>query len=222
MLTSLLSSITLVETPTRLYPGGARNLGIIHSSAPYVAFLAADCVATEGWLERRLAAHAAGHQTVASALLPMDANVVSYASYSLIHGHRRPETPPSEANRFGLSYSRDIFQRHGMFDEQVRIGEDSQFNSLCEQEATSVWDREIITLHSYPTTMKQALTDQYRRGQRAASYASAYQKRSPLRLAIGRARRVLRVAVQTRRPLMVPLFLGYAVGALLRRRARQE
>src|SRR5688572_16210602 len=44
--------VTLVETPTKQYAGGARNLGIRHSSAPIVAFLAADCLATEGWLTR--------------------------------------------------------------------------------------------------------------------------------------------------------------------------
>jgi hypothetical protein len=37
--------------------GSARNIGIKATRAPYVAFLASDCRATQGWARKRLAAH---------------------------------------------------------------------------------------------------------------------------------------------------------------------
>jgi hypothetical protein len=62
-------SVTVVERQERLYPGGARNLGLAASTHRFVAFLASDCLAQPGWIAARLNAHQAGHRAVASALL---------------------------------------------------------------------------------------------------------------------------------------------------------
>ena len=58
----------VVESPARLLPGGARNVGVANTRGPIVAFLAADCIAEPGWIAARLAAHRAGHALVASAM----------------------------------------------------------------------------------------------------------------------------------------------------------
>src|SRR5690606_29306420 len=115
-------------------PGATRNLGIAHSTAPIVAFLAADCRATPGWLEARLAAHRTGSAAVASALRPAPArggNVpcVSWAVYALLHARRAPSWPVADAARYGASYDRRLFEQHGPFDESLRIGEDTEFNA---------------------------------------------------------------------------------------------
>ncbi len=54
-------AVRVVASPTRLLPGGARNVGLEHSGGEIVAFLAGDCVAAPGWVTGRFAAHRAGH-----------------------------------------------------------------------------------------------------------------------------------------------------------------
>ena len=46
------SQVINVRRP--LYPGAVRNLGIDHTTAPFMAFLAADCLAEPGWVAGRL------------------------------------------------------------------------------------------------------------------------------------------------------------------------
>lgn len=63
-----LTDVPVVERPERLMPGAVRNLGVAATRAPYVAFLAADCLAEPGWVANRVAAHAGGARAVASLL----------------------------------------------------------------------------------------------------------------------------------------------------------
>ena len=55
----------------RLYVGAARNIGIAETKAPFVAFLASDCLAAPGWVSERVRLHRAGARAVASAVLPI-------------------------------------------------------------------------------------------------------------------------------------------------------
>src|SRR5438477_9948520 len=57
--------VRAVNRPEPLYPGAVRNLGIQTTRAPYVSFLAADCVALPGWAAGRLREHRAGAAMVA-------------------------------------------------------------------------------------------------------------------------------------------------------------
>src|SRR5947209_15338845 len=55
----------VISRRERLFVGAARNVGIEATSAPFVSFLAADCVAGDGWVDARLQAHHAGAPAVA-------------------------------------------------------------------------------------------------------------------------------------------------------------
>lgn len=167
-LTAHLPRLVLVEDTRRRLPGGARNLGIVHSTAPIVAFLAADCIATPGWVAHRLAAHGQGAMAVASALRPAPelgkVPAAAWASYALLHARRTPEYPAAGAARYGASYARALFERHGRFREDVRVGEDTEFNARIAGEAPAVWTPEVVTMHRYPPTMRAAMIDAARRG----------------------------------------------------------
>jgi glycosyltransferase involved in cell wall biosynthesis len=185
-LADALERIVLVECAERHFAGGARNLGIRHSSAPVIAFLASDCLATPGWLRARLAAHRAGEQAVSSALAPVPApdgriGQVGWAAYAMTHIGRTPQTGADLASRYGLSYARELFARHGLFDERLRVGEDTAFNSRIAAEGAIGWHPEVVTLHRYPSTVAEALSDQFARGRRAAAYHRERDGRTPLR-----------------------------------------
>ncbi|HQZ11420.1 MAG TPA: glycosyltransferase [Devosia sp.] len=169
LLAAYLDSITLVEADTRRLPGGSRNLGIAATSAPLVAFLAADCLASRGWVAQRLAAHAQGHLAVATALRPAPDGTgripaTSWASYALLHVRRAPEYPAASAARYGASYDRWLFDRHGWFREDMRVGEDTEFNGRVSRDAPLAWAPEVVTLHRYPATIRRGLADFVERG----------------------------------------------------------
>jgi hypothetical protein len=176
--TEILNRITLVESSNRRFPGGTRNLGIGHSTAPIIAFLAADCVAQAGWLQARMATHERGFDLVGSTVRPIadEHGVISsasWASYVLIHLHRAPRTTPGPNDLpFGLSYRREVLEQQGPFDEAVRVSEDRQYNrTLRHRGHVALWDREIVTLHRYPSGALEAMRDQFWRGRISAQYA---------------------------------------------------
>lgn len=170
-----LDHIVLIETPTPGLPGLARNLGLVHARAPIIAFLAADCLATEGWLARRIAAHERC-PAVSSAIRPAPAGdgrvpLSSWASCMLLHPRRLPFYPPRRSLRNGVSYDRELFERHGTFLEGVRIGEDTEFNRRLAQPPH--WAPSIVTLHRYPGTIRGSFADAVRRGKILHHWMSA-------------------------------------------------
>lgn len=223
-----------VETAQRQYAGGTRNLGIQYCSAPIIAFLAADCLAADGWARRRLELHRDGNKTVASALLPApeesnDVSMFAWASYATLHSQRMPEVPEAKAKRYGLSYHRDLFEEFGLFRDDLRIGEDTEFNSRLRRGRPAVWDPAIVTLHRYPSTLRAALSDQFRRGRRAAAAKARKRSATPVRYLFAQPKSritqprhyvrsystgVTRDAILRARHLLPVLALAYGLGAL--------
>lgn len=217
--------VPVVELPERVYPGAARNAGVAATSAPFVAFLAADCLAEPGWAAARLAAHRTGADAVASAMVcRAPATPAERASLLLLHNRRLADTPPARRLLYGLSYDRSLFDRHGRFREDLRIGEDTLFNRSLGPEVKVVWGDGVRTAHAFPRTLRALAADQRARGRRRAAMGD----RRPAGLAgralldVGRcARQALatRDAAERRRLLaalpLVPVgAAAYAAGAL--------
>lgn len=217
--------VRVVELPSRVLPGAARNAGLAATSAPYVAFLAADCVAGPGWAAARLRAHRAGADAVASAMVCRSpAALPERASLLLLHHRRLPDTPPRSRLLYSLSYDRVLFERYGRFCEDLRIGEDTVFNRSFGPEVRVVWDAGVRTAHRFPRTVGALLADQYARGARRARMGDIRPARVAGRavLDVGRcARQALRTRPrEERRALVAALPLvpvgaaAYALGAL--------
>lgn len=161
------AGVSVVELPERVLPGAARNYGISASTAPFVAFLAADCVAEQGWAAARLAYHRRGHQAVASSVAHgCRGNPVSYASHVSLFARRLSGIPRREALCYGVSYSRALLETCGPFREDVRIGEDTQFNARLPADQKPVWTPEVRTTHDTPQRVSKMVRDKFRRGQR--------------------------------------------------------
>lgn len=161
--------VPVIERREHLYAGGARNLGIAATSAPYVAFLADDCLAAPGWLANRLRMHKAGHKTVASAMLhDKPKSRVAWAHHLLLFARRLPGLPPRHAVKYGVSFAREVLDRYGTYDENLRAGEDTDLLDRLPKPLKPRWAPSVITLHRNCNRTLPMLWDLFRRGHRYA------------------------------------------------------
>ena len=142
--------VRVVEIPQRVLPGAARNAGITSTSARFVAFLAADCIAEEGWVRERLTAHRQGVLAVASAVTnPFPRNLAAWTSYVSLFCRRMPGVPTEDALRYGVSYDRGLFDRFGVFREDMRGGEDTEFHQRLTPAVEIRWVPTVRTAHRH-------------------------------------------------------------------------
>ena len=216
--------VEVIERPEPLSPGAARNLGIRATRAPFVAFLAADCLAEPGWISGRLRRHRAGADAVASAVTNATPASASAAIGHLLMYHRRmPSTPAAMQRHYGVSYSRPLLEGLGLFREDLRQGEDTELNGRLGRGVSVEWAPEVRTAHRSPAGTRQLLRDQYARGRRSLLYRHL-PIRTMLRIAlVKRPLDAFRQAVRTpepggrRRllgasPLLAPASVAYALG----------
>ncbi|MCC6930538.1 MAG: glycosyltransferase family 2 protein [Gemmatimonadaceae bacterium] len=169
----------------RLYPGAARNVGIALTRAPYVAFLAADCMAAPGWAAARLREHRAGAAAVASAMTnAYTESAAAWAALLLLHNRRLGVTRPSQRLFYSLSYDRRLFDALGVFREDLRAGEDTEFNARIPATERVVFAVDALTAHRYPVTAGAMLRDAFRRGQLHAATQGSLENRGPQRLRV--------------------------------------
>ncbi len=168
-------SLPVVASRTRLLPGGARNRGVASTTGRIVAFLAADCLAEPGWVTARLAAHAAGHAAVASAVTNGERrSPVAWGFHFEFYARRLPGRPSgwvahTDPACHGLSYDRALLERLGPFDDRIEIGEDTDAARRLSALGVPVWfECRIRTAHLGPTRTLDMVRDRYRRGRRAA------------------------------------------------------
>jgi glycosyltransferase involved in cell wall biosynthesis len=170
--------VPVIHCEQRLCPGAARNLGVDATRAPYVAFLAGDCMAMPDWIAARLRSHRSGALAVASAVVNANPrNCCAWASYILSYVHRMPGTPSGKASRYGVSYARVLFDRFGRFRPDLRAGEDTEFNSRFTGIVPIEWAPRVRTAHRHPVDLGSLLRDQYVRGRRFIHVLDQLEKR---------------------------------------------
>lgn len=161
--------VRVVQCAERLLPGAARNLGIAETRAPFIAFLADDCIAEQGWVRHRVQAHLAGASAVASALVcHQPANPIALAAHVSLYFRRMPRAVPGLALKYGVSYARQLFERHGRFRADFESGEDTEFNKRLVGADAPIWAPEVLTAHRGPDTLGGFFRGQFRRGRRMA------------------------------------------------------
>ena len=177
--------VALVHSPALLLPGGARNRGVAASTAPHVAFLAADCVALPGWAAGRLREHRAGAGAVAD-VLERPAARPERAAWVLLHRRRTALTPVERRLPLGLSYERGLLEAAGPFEEGLRQGEDTALNArLPALGATVAYPTDVRILHRYPRTARAVVADARARGARRVAAERAIGGAGPASIARG-------------------------------------
>ena len=138
-----------------------------------VAFLEADCIARPGWIRNRVAAHRAGHEAVASTVAVANPEkAAARATAFLCYDNRlegSPEGPAGLPRSYGLSFTRELVNRAGPFDEALRIEEDTVMAERLRDVGVSAWfEPSVCVEHVGPTRLRGLLRDQASRGRRQA------------------------------------------------------
>ncbi len=120
--------VRLVEVGLGLMRGAMRNIGTEAALGESVAFLEVGCIARAGWIRHLLEAHRAGHEAVASAVVGANPKSAAARAHACIHYPNQldgaPRGPIGNPSSEGLSFSRELLDRVGPFDEAVWVGED--------------------------------------------------------------------------------------------------
>jgi glycosyltransferase involved in cell wall biosynthesis len=159
----------LIHLDQRAYPGEARNIGIQNTSGEIVAFLASDCVADSRWVETRCRLHQEGFVGVGGAIVNANPqSVVGWANYFMEFIFSLPGRPREEIKGkiiHNLSYCREVFDRCGLFDPSLPMGEDTVFNrQMVLRGEPMIFEPEIIAGHINPTSLRELLVHHFRHG----------------------------------------------------------
>lgn len=169
-LAPVLDHIRLITTETPLYAGAARNIGVEASRAPFIAFLAGDCLARPGWVSGRLHLHRAGAQSVSTAVVGEEgAGLIALAANRLRYSTRNPDADPRIVSHYGRSWSRGLLRHCGSFPPGLQVAEDTALNTVASRFVTPVWTADVQTSHRDERSLIGLITDEYRRGQRRAA-----------------------------------------------------
>jgi GT2 family glycosyltransferase len=173
-------AVRVVASAERRLPGAARNAGVAVTNAPFIAFLASDCVAEPGWAAARLKRHERGAAAVGSAMVA-PAGAAPLASHLLQHWSRMPHRVPHPAERFGASYSRELLDRLGGFRDELAIAEDAELNARVLADGVPIeWAPEVLLGHAYPQTVRELGTDAFTRARRRAAVGNRLLRRFAL------------------------------------------
>jgi GT2 family glycosyltransferase len=171
---SLFPEVQVIESPRRLFPGAARDLGAERAKGRILLFLDADCVPESDWLDRMWATHERYDcAVVAGSILNGNPRfATSVSSYMNEFSDFFPYGEPRYVDYLpsgNTSYKIEIFRRHGGFDPNEPMYEDLIFNKLLFRAGEKLlFNPEIRVAHHHRTDLREYLGHEFRRGRGAA------------------------------------------------------
>ena len=137
-------------TESRKGPSAARNTGIRHAAGEYILFIDTDCMAGKDLIQRHMDAQAyyrkqdPAVRVVGGGIAGINRNFWAlcdnYCSWYMNHPKLKPRIEERQhLPTANLSVERTVFETTGLFDENMRFGEDSMFCKMVKQKGYKLY-----------------------------------------------------------------------------------
>ncbi|MBM4257515.1 MAG: glycosyltransferase [Deltaproteobacteria bacterium] len=157
-------AVTVIGLDQQTHQSAARNIGVAHTRAPYIAITDQDCIVPPDWLARLLAHHQRGTYAIVGGAIGNGTpeNAVGTASYLIEFnefmplGHARTVAMIPHCN---ICIRRDAFTTVGPFVAVPPGAEDQVYNFLlCQRGERLLFDPTIVVTHlnrtDYPSFLR--------------------------------------------------------------------
>ncbi|HKY04323.1 MAG TPA: glycosyltransferase, partial [Blastocatellia bacterium] len=167
-------SVRLIEAEKRLFAGAARNVGVRATRSAFCLMLDSDCVARSDLIDRMMARHREGeYAAVGGSLGNGTPNSLSgWIGYLIEFKEFMPSTPLRLEKMIptaNICYRRDVFERLGLFAEDMWPAEDLLFNwRIYNSGERLLFDPSIQVTHLNRTGWREVLSYQVRLGRLSA------------------------------------------------------
>jgi glycosyltransferase involved in cell wall biosynthesis len=147
-------NVILISSNSLMYPGKARNLGVLNSKSNLLAFTDADCVSSPNWLIKIFSFLKDGNEIVIGPIINLYpfhpiASVDNLLQFPDFQKHR-PSNNISHFPACNLGITKELFIKTGGFPEQVETGEDVKFSEsairICKSKI--IFNTQIVVYHS--------------------------------------------------------------------------
>ena len=144
--------LQLISFPFLMYPGKARNSGVINSKTDLLAFIDADCVPTSGWLSEVFSSLKKGNDIVIGPVINLYPfhpfasvdNLFLFSDFQKYRHSKNFEHFPG--CNFGIT--RSLYQKVGGFQEDMIVAEDTKFSESALEKGKIVFNKKMIVRHS--------------------------------------------------------------------------
>ncbi|HKV42759.1 MAG TPA: glycosyltransferase [Blastocatellia bacterium] len=159
-------SVRLIHLDNRTYAGTARNIGVRATRGRLCMMIDSDCIAEPGLIEGVVARHGHGkYAAVGGAVCNgTPASWSGLLCYLLEFKEFMPSTPERLVTSIptaNITYRRESFERHGGFDDSMRLAEDILFNWKLHQSGERIlFDPRLKVNHLNRTGWKNVLSYQ--------------------------------------------------------------
>lgn len=159
--------VRFYQSPERLFPHAARNVGVTMAHGSVLAFTDADCQADPNWLAVLLATHSKGHEIIAGAIDSKATAWISRAIYLLKYSpylRGKPAGPISPAATGSLLVSRNVWNVAGPFEGSLFCG-DALFSWKAREAGFPPWfEPKAIVIDQDESYRSGFLSERFRRG----------------------------------------------------------
>jgi GT2 family glycosyltransferase len=167
-------TVRLIHLDRRTYAGAARNIGVRASRAPFCLMIDSDCVAKNSLIEQMMTDLREDDYAAVGGSLSngTPGSLSGLTGYLLEFKEFIPGAPKRIVNSVptaNVTYRREVFERHGYFDDDMWLAEDILFNwRICKAGERILFDPAIQVTHLNRTGWKEVLSYQVNLGEYSA------------------------------------------------------